>query len=357
MSTPDGTPAAPDFSGRPVPDLSGLVSARAFHGLVKSDACDGFIVAKDFDAVEIARETKGFRFTATTGSQDRDHDVVESPGVNFDPFRKNPVILQDHNSHGTHPWPAVVGLAIDIATLKKRHDLLVEFAPDEVNPAGPRLQAMIEWRIEQKALGDAGAAMSIGFLPHEFAWDDKLGGIRFEAIEVLEASIVTIPSNRDAMRRMVADGLDLNWLVERATKTLEAAGFVVTKQEQADALAVVETLDPAKGGGSLVEVAETKETADDALPGSMVTVALSDEVTVSTAIPDYVTELAANFAKMLRVVEGLVAAPPEPVVQAPDTETRLRAFAAAYDLEYRQKLEQEYARNGHAINLTAGGHA
>jgi len=355
MSTPDGTPVAPDFSGRPVPDLSGLVSARAFHGLVKADADGGFkgegssgyVVAKDLDDVEIARESKGFRFTSTSDTKDADGDIIESAGGDWERYKKNPIILRDHQAHGRGEWPAQIGTATEIKHLKSRTDLLVEFTPPEVNPAGERVRLLIEWRMDQKALSDRAGAMSIGFRPTDFAWDKKLDGVRFAGWEVLENSFVSVPSNPDALRRMIAAGIDLDWVIEDATKTLEAAGFVITKQEQADALAVVETLDPATAGGSLVEVAEIKPTK---LADVLARLPDAERALIESRLPEAsddlrkdVDDLGAKLDQVLAKLAETKAAPgppPAPVVTA-----------AAFEETMALMAEEAIARKGHAVQL------
>jgi hypothetical protein len=109
---------------------------------------------------------------------------------------------------------------------------------------------MLDFRLEQKALHDRGAACSVGFLPKEWKFADedenRPFGIDFKRQELLEISVVPIGSNRDAMLRMKAAGIDLNPVADWAERYRQAStGIIAVDLETAEA--IVAALDPSKG--------------------------------------------------------------------------------------------------------------
>lgn len=237
------------LDGLRVPDLSRLVTARGFRDLVSRGAGDGAIVAKDIPA-EITKAEGGgrrFKFTLTTGNPDRDSDVIDPTGLDFESYRRNPIWLWSHSTSGCgdDSHVALIGMAVDIRQMKNRTDVTVEYAPAEVNPLAESVVQMHLWRMGLKALEDRGGACSIGLLPVQYARNNERGGIDFLKSEVLEGSDCMIPANSECLMRMKSAGVELDPVMEWAETIRKAAGVVELDQERAKAIA--ETLDPTRG--------------------------------------------------------------------------------------------------------------
>lgn len=276
-----------------VPDLSRLVTSREFARLAQrgGDAA-GVVVAKDFHNVEISKESDGqFRFTLTSGSVDRDSDVIEQGGLDWTHLDKNPIWLWSHDSHGTGLYPPQIGVITERKTLKTRTDVRVLYVPKEVNPLGEAVRQLHEFRASTKALQDRGGAASIGMLPHEFHFDKELGGVRFVRGEPLEGSDVAIGSNRDALLRAKSAGVDLGPIAEWA----EAVRKIVSPDQRA-AQGIVETLEPVRG---LVAFAAPQTAASDFGP-----------------VVDRLEKLAEAVARLEQSAETCSAPPPTPVPEA-----------------------------------------
>jgi HK97 family phage major capsid protein len=117
---------------------------------------------------------------------DRAGDIIDMAGVDLTAFRKNPVALWNHDSAspiGTWDNVKTVGgqLVGNLVLATKGSVAYVD-----------RLRELIEQRILR--------AVSVGFLPHEYAQLDATGGLRFTQTELLECSLVSVPMNAQALR-------------------------------------------------------------------------------------------------------------------------------------------------------------
>ena len=129
-------------------------------------------------------------FVISTDEVDRHGDVIAADGWNLDSYRKNPVFLWAHD----YARP-VIGKAVDI--WKEPHRLMakIQFAPTDF---AQEVAALYETGYQR--------GVSVGFKPlkYEERRHEKTGaflGIRFLEQELLEASAVPVPANRNALRR------------------------------------------------------------------------------------------------------------------------------------------------------------
>lgn len=135
-------------------------------------------------------------FTLTTKSQDRDTDTLDPEGADISHFQKNPVALWAHNQ-GDLPigrWTDVKNVEGSITGNLER---IPEKYKDGFGPAAANAYAVGEM-VEDGFL----QAVSIGFLPKEYTFsedEDRPWGVDFKSYELLEVSVVTVPSNRDAL--------------------------------------------------------------------------------------------------------------------------------------------------------------
>ena len=139
---------------------------------------------------ETADENRPIAFVISTDEVDRHGDGIVAEGWQVESYLYNPVFLWAHDY--TRP---VIGRAMEV--WKEPHQLLarMEFAPTE-------------FAQEVAMLYRAGyqRGVSVGFKPlrYEERRHDKTGaflGIRFLEQELLEASAVPVPANRNALRK------------------------------------------------------------------------------------------------------------------------------------------------------------
>ena len=168
----------------------------------------GHAINKDIASKVQSGKTRTVTFIASTPSIDRDGDVTNSKGWVLDNFIKNPVIGYQHQviSHGfcIAPDPDdIIGVGKNLR-IGDKGELLVDitFESADVNPKADK--------IFKKVQAGTLSAVSVGFKPVA----DELGEYSRKGIEkngenpeanylhgqeLLEISIVNVPSNPDAV--------------------------------------------------------------------------------------------------------------------------------------------------------------
>jgi len=132
-------------------------------------------------------------FTISTATKDRDGDTIDPKGWILTNFLKNPVVLFGHDNRSL-PIGRAENIRLEGGALKAS----VKFATKEMNKLADSVFQMVKAGFLN--------ATSVGFAPVEFERGD--GGIQFTKQELLEFSIVPIPSNPEAL--VTAKGLDLS---------------------------------------------------------------------------------------------------------------------------------------------------
>jgi HK97 family phage prohead protease len=138
------------------------------------------------------------RFTISTGVVDRDRDTISVAGWQLDAFRKNPVVLWAHNA-----WDPPVGRALEVGQTADRLSAAVQFLDDATYGDASKFADAIYKLARDGYL----SATSVGFRPIEWDFtddetrgaDDWWPGIDFHTQELCEFSIVTVPSNPEAL--------------------------------------------------------------------------------------------------------------------------------------------------------------
>lgn len=183
-----------------------------------------------------------YSFVISTGAVDRDKDTVAPDGWKLDRYRKNPVVLWAHDSRSLPIGKAETVLASGSA-LKAR----IKFAPTEFAETVRRLV-------------DGGfiRATSVGFIADKAKFNDERGGVDFESQELLEFSLVPVPSNPDALIDAKHAGIDVAPLKEWAVRILDGVepGLWLPKDVAARALKI------AGGEPATVTVAANPFTAE-----------------------------------------------------------------------------------------------
>lgn len=149
------------------------------------------------ETIEEAGDRK-LRYVISTGAVDRDRDTIDPKGWKLDAYRKNPVVLWGHDGSSLP-----IGRAVDLEADGARLAATVSFIPpDGYGKAGEFAETVF-------ALSRDGFlnATSVGFCPIEWdvtndkarGADDWFPGIDFRSQELVEFSIVTVPSNPEAL--------------------------------------------------------------------------------------------------------------------------------------------------------------
>lgn len=153
------------------------------------------IVRKTFivERKTIDAEAGIYEAMVSTESVDRDGDVLRADGVELDNYLRNPVVLFGHQYNSAE---AVVGKALEVTAIPgKGIRARFQFAPADANPNAERVRRL--WA------GEFLNATSVGFIPKEardLEASNGRRGLEFKRWEMLEFSIVPIPSNQDALR-------------------------------------------------------------------------------------------------------------------------------------------------------------
>lgn len=171
-------------------------------------------IRKHFIPDEIKQEgdsdSRVLRFTITTGSVDRDGDTINPKGWDLKAFRKNPVVLFAHDSRRP-PIAKASKLKVEDGTITAN----AEFMDDEIDTSG------FSDMIFRMLKGGFLKATSVGFLPIKFEFADEddeernqgfFRGIDFLKQELLEFSIVPVPSNREALLEARSKGINTDLL-------------------------------------------------------------------------------------------------------------------------------------------------
>ena len=150
------------------------------------------------------------RWVVNTPSLDRDRDHVLPSGGDLTNFKANPVLLGGHDYRTPS---AVIGRATKIKQSKKEISIVPEWR-EAVNDSDPMhiIRALIDQKIVK--------TMSIGFMPSEWEKNEE-GGFDFTQWELLEVSVVPVPSNAEALR-LAVKALDKPLVGETDWETISA---------------------------------------------------------------------------------------------------------------------------------------
>ncbi len=163
---------------------------------------------------EDVEKTRTVRFIISTNAKDRHGTVLNMKGWQLDNFNRNPIVGYQHNVYGDNmcvpPNPDdVLGPARAWIETKDGREVLmgeVTFETADINPTAEK--------VFRKVLNGTLRATSVGFLEigkgKKVADRDAAGNIigetyHFEGQELLEFSIVNIPSNPEATRKVITN--------------------------------------------------------------------------------------------------------------------------------------------------------
>lgn len=172
---------------------------------------------RTFDRAK-AEETRTIPFTASTSAEDRHETVLNQSNWSLKNFNNNPIIGYQHNVYGNDGCNApdpddVIGKGIAMVMSDNRDnsggkqlDIDITFEPKELNPKADK--------VFQKLLFGSLNTVSVGFMPTgegQYGTVDAQGKsinketYYYEGQELLEVSVVNIPSNPEALTKSLRD--------------------------------------------------------------------------------------------------------------------------------------------------------
>lgn len=189
---------------------------------------------------EVGKAVASSRFIASTGQVDRMGDIIKQDGWDLASWRRNPVILWQHDN-GRAP----IGRGVDAAIVDGNLEITVEW--DMADPFAAEIAGKVERGFIQ--------AGSVGLIPRRLKYrsdlpmtdpdyaKDSWGVVIYEA-ELVEFSIVTVPANGGALlAASAASDRDLTRLLadpdnrRRLRALLAAEGGPTQQAEEPDPLA------------------------------------------------------------------------------------------------------------------------
>ena len=162
-------------------------------------------------------------WTISTEDRDRDRDRIKQAGWDLKNYKKNPVVLYAHD-YRSLPIGRSLDVWVEESAKGPRLKALKQFTAQDENPMGH----MIYKLAANKYLKTA----SVGFRPLVFKEDpeatekDIEGAVfmpmLFEKTELLESSVVPVPSNPNALHEARSvSGIDLSPYVEWCERVLD----------------------------------------------------------------------------------------------------------------------------------------
>jgi HK97 family phage prohead protease len=192
------------------------------------EASSTVLLRKQFVTEVEALEDRSIKFIITTGSADRENDVIDPSGWDVSNYLKNPVVLFAHD-YGSLP----VARTTELVQHGDKLIAIAEFASAELNPMAEQVFNMLKQGFLKGA--------SVGFRPTSFEYNDERGGVDFTGQELLEFSVVPVPANAQALMAAGLDDIDTELLRQWATETLEAIGKGVSPKNVSEETAPMDT--------------------------------------------------------------------------------------------------------------------
>ncbi len=158
------------------------------------------ITHKTFDAEVRAYGERSMCFCISTEGVDRDNDTIRASGWKLASYRKNPVVLWAHD-HKQLP----VARCTDVRVEGDKLVAVAEFPGREIYEFGATVFDLLKNGFLR--------ATSVGFKPLKCVTNHQRGGTDYEEQELVEFSIVNVPSNPMALATRGADSAAFkSWL-------------------------------------------------------------------------------------------------------------------------------------------------
>lgn len=223
-----------------------VIDTAEFKELIKQDQeVKDIAIRKQFTVeTKVLNEDKRIiRFIASTSAVDRDRDTIDPMGWDTNDFRKNPVFLWCHD----YKTPPIGRCIYDTVQDGKLIEDIQFVDPEELYP-GVSLNELPEWvkfadMVYKMYKNGYLRAVSVGFMPVEWVYNEETGGVDFKKQSQLELSAVPVPSNPEALIAAGMEGIDTkllkNWAEEviksmEKQQTVQIAGIKELEQKNID---------------------------------------------------------------------------------------------------------------------------
>ncbi len=160
---------------------------------------------------EVATGSRLVRYVFSSGEVARDGHTIAPNGWALDAFRANPVALFAHDSSAP-PVGRVTEIGVSAGALRGA----ITFADAETYPFADTVYRLVK--------GGYLSAASVSWMPLEWRYStdkSRMGGIDFIRQELLEVSVVPVPSDTSALVTARSSGIDLAPLGEWAERALD----------------------------------------------------------------------------------------------------------------------------------------
>jgi HK97 family phage major capsid protein/HK97 family phage prohead protease len=178
-------------------------------------------IERQFAEVRASNEDRKVKFIFSTDSKDRHGTRINPDGWRLDNFNKNGIASFQHRAYGDPDPDMVIGRA---QAWKSDGRLVgtIDFEQEDVNPLAEKLYKKVK----------AGTlnAVSVGFVEHDGHWgqdkdrghpDEEKDTYYFDDIELMEISLVTVPSNPEALAYRTFEATGVQKWVQTHTEAPE----------------------------------------------------------------------------------------------------------------------------------------
>lgn len=197
-------------------DTVSFTTAEEFHAYTLATAKSGETAFHSVNTPAIIKgsglaekdESGELRVVISTAARDRDRDTIDPAGWDLTNYKKNPVILFAHD----HSRP-VIGRALKTYIEDGKLVSIPEFMPEDMDPFAASIGKMVA--------GGWMKATSVGFMPLEWVFNEEEHGVDFSKQELMEYSVVPVPSNPQALVEAKRAKIDLAPVKQWAEETLD----------------------------------------------------------------------------------------------------------------------------------------
>lgn len=185
-------------------------------------------VLEDCEVKKLAE--RQYEFTASTSDIDRDGEIIDAKGWDLKNFKKNPVIMY---AHDYRTLPIGKASKVWISSDNKLKNT-VEFPPEGTYEFADIVERLVDTGYLRTE--------SVGFIPKQ--WEDgdgdKAPKRTYIKQELLEISLVPVPSNPNALRNAMDDGVITTKEFEAITKPEETDDWIRIPVAECDVTATID---------------------------------------------------------------------------------------------------------------------
>jgi HK97 family phage prohead protease len=178
----------------------------------------------NIDLKSIDEEKRQITFCFSDDQPDRDGEIIDQASWNVSNYLNNPVILWGHDPNDNANVLGQ-GISLDLNNNGKSY-ITARFDDAETNPKADTIFRQLVKRTLR--------TVSAGFINHTFEWDNDTPLLKDN--ELLEVSVVAIPSNPRALARSLKDGSisrkDATWMLDSMRKEAAELEKELAKPEQ-----------------------------------------------------------------------------------------------------------------------------